>query len=150
MNNLRFLKMCTTWSWIRIRIWISISIKMQSKIRIRIWIDIKTMPIHIIGTGTSFSMGFVFGLILCDSFCGHKFLLERRSFQCTSKGLKYIHTKYLHVTIFMKTVFRIWIVSGSNPGGRKWPTKISCFEALNVLFWGLKASSVDLMSFMEA
>jgi hypothetical protein len=74
-----------------------------------------------------------------------------------------ILTKYLHVTIFMKTVFRIWIVSGCNqasgsfssyldpgPGGQKWPTKISCFEALDVLFWGLKASPVAWTSFMEA
>ncbi len=42
------------------------------------------------------------------------------------------------------------------PGGQKWPTQveknheISCFEVLNVLFWGQKASSVAWKSFMEA
>jgi hypothetical protein len=43
-----------------------------------------------------------------------------------------------------------------DPGGQKLPTKVeksqkfSLFEVLDVLFWGLKASSVAWTSFMEA
>ncbi len=43
-----------------------------------------------------------------------------------------------------------------DPGGQKWPTKIetstefSCFEVLDVHFWGLKASPVTWASFMGA
>jgi hypothetical protein len=48
----------------------------------------------------------------------------------------------------------IWVAgSGSDPGGQKWPTKKekkSCFEFLDVLFWGLKASPVAWASFIEA
>jgi hypothetical protein len=44
----------------------------------------------------------------------------------------------------------------ADPGGKKWHTKIekstefSCFEVLDVHFWGLKASPVAWASFMEA
>ncbi len=43
-----------------------------------------------------------------------------------------------------------------DPGGGEWPTKIekstefSCFEVMDVLFWGLKTSPVAWASFMEA
>jgi hypothetical protein len=56
---------------------------------------------------------------------------------------------------------RIQIESGQwiqirDPGGKKWTTKIeksseiSCFEVLDVLFWGLKASPVAWTSFLKA
>jgi hypothetical protein len=38
----------------------------------------------------------------------------------------------------------------SGPRGQKLHTKISCFEVLDVLFWGLKAFPVTWTSFMEA
>ncbi len=43
-----------------------------------------------------------------------------------------------------------------DPGGQKWSTKtgksseISCFEVLDVLFWGLKASPIAWTFFIEA
>ncbi len=56
---------------------------------------------------------------------------------------------------YIGAVFRIRILNTDpDPGGQKWPTKKSseksCFEALDVLFWGLKASPVAWTSYLEA
>ncbi len=68
--------------------------------------------------------------------------------------------------IYILAVFRIRIQSGqwicirirnldsdTDPGGKRWPSKnleISCFEVLDVLFWGLKSFSVAWKFFEEA
>ncbi len=67
---------------------------------------------------------------------------------------KYIKT---HQKIPQKIRIRIRIQNADpEPGGQKLPTKIEnskgfpCFEVLDVLFWGLKASPVAWDSFREA
>ncbi len=63
----------------------------------------------------------------------------------------------IRIRINLSCWIRIRIqIADPDPVGQKWPTKIekstefSCFEVLDVLFWGLKASPVAWVSFMEA
>ncbi len=86
----------------------------------------------------------------------------------TAMYVKYLNNYFLCVLL---SVFRIRIKSAQwirihiqirnpypdpDPGGQKWPAKteksleISCFEVLDVLFWGMKASPVPWTSFMDA
>ncbi len=61
----------------------------------------------------------------------------------------------INLSCWIRIRIRIQIAD-SDPGEQKWPTKIekstefSCFEVLDVLFWGLKASPVAWASFLEA
>jgi hypothetical protein len=63
----------------------------------------------------------------------------------------------INLSCWIRIGIRIQIADPApDPGGKKWPTKIekstefSCFEVLDVFFWGLKASPVAWASFMEA
>jgi hypothetical protein len=63
----------------------------------------------------------------------------------------------INLLCWIRILIRIQIADPDpDPEGQKWPKKIekstefSCFEVLDVLFWGLKASPVAWASFMEA
>ncbi len=63
----------------------------------------------------------------------------------------------INLSCWIRTRIRIQIADpDKDPGGQKWPqkieksTEISCFEVLDVLFCGLKASPVAWAFFMEA
>ncbi len=63
----------------------------------------------------------------------------------------------INLSCWIRILIRIQIADPDpDPGGLKCPTKIeksiefSCFEVLDFLFWGLKASPVAWASFMEA
>ncbi len=72
-------------------------------------------------------------------------------------GLRIRIRIHINLSCWLRIRIRIQIADPDpDPGGQKLPTKIekstefSCFEVLDVLFGGLKVSSVAWASFMEA
>jgi hypothetical protein len=74
------------------------------------------------------------------------------------KKLKKLPLKITKITIvhepMLDAVYRTWTGSGPRSRRTKYDPqknlKISCYEVLDILFWGLKATSVAWTSFMEA
>ncbi len=85
-------------------------------------------------------------------------LRENDEMQCCGQGCG-SGSAWIRINLICWIRIRIRIqIADPDPdlGGQKWPTKIgkstefSCFEVLDVLFWGLEASPVAWASFMEA
>ncbi len=99
-------------------------------------------------------------LVSCFFFSGVWKSYKRLRWDSLKKASLLLFVNFLGAGAEKFTVLRLLIKWGgrldSGPGVQKCPTKIElreeilCFEVLDVLFWGLKAFTVDWTPFMEA